>query len=129
MIGDLFDSPWKVLIFAVVILVLFGAKKMPDAARSLGRSMRILKAEVGGLHDEEAAPGGSFQGQPEPAAAFPPAQLTAAQPQPDQQSQIDALQQQVRDLQRAATMDAASPASPVQAGVAASEPGRTQQPG
>jgi sec-independent protein translocase protein TatA len=126
MIGDLFDSPWKVLIFAVVILVLFGSKKLPDAARSLGRSMRILKAEVGGLHDDEPAPGSPFQGQPESAPAFPQVQLTAAQPQPDHQAQIDALQQQVRDLQRAATMDAPAPA--FQAGVA-SEPGRTQQPG
>jgi sec-independent protein translocase protein TatA len=33
--------------------VLFGSKKLPDAARSLGRSMRILKAEVGTLHAED----------------------------------------------------------------------------
>jgi sec-independent protein translocase protein TatA len=131
MIGDLFDSPWKVLIVAVVLIVLFGSKKLPDAARSLGRSMRILKTEVSSLHEDEQAPGSPVQGQPEPAAAFPQAQLTAAAPQPDHQSQIDALQQQVRDLQRAATMDAAPSAAPVQAGagVAASEPGRTQQPG
>jgi sec-independent protein translocase protein TatA len=126
MIGDLFDSPWKVLILAALILVLFGAKKMPEAARSLGKSMRILKTEVSSLHDDERAPSSPFQGQPEPADAFPQAQLAAAPPQPDHQSQIDALQQQVRDLQRAATMDA-SP-SAVQAGVA-SEAGRTQQPG
>ena len=129
MIGDLFDSPWKVLILAALILVLFGAKKMPEAARSLGKSMRILKTEVSSLHDDEIAPGNPVQGQAEPAAAFPQVQLTAAQAQPDHQSQIDALQQQVRDLQRAATMDAAASASAVQAGVAASEPGRTQQPG
>jgi sec-independent protein translocase protein TatA len=124
MIGDIFDSPWKVLIFAVLILVLFGAKKMPDAARSLGRSMRILKAEVSGLHDDESAPGSTVQGQPGPAQAFPQVQLTAASAQPDQQAQIDALQQQIRDLQRAATMDS----SAVQAG-AVSEPSRSQQPG
>jgi sec-independent protein translocase protein TatA len=53
MIGDLFDSPWKILIVAVVLIVLFGSKKLPDAARSLGKSMRILKAEVGGLHQDE----------------------------------------------------------------------------
>jgi sec-independent protein translocase protein TatA len=53
MIGDLFDSPWKILIVAVVLIVLFGSKKLPDAARSLGRSMRILKAEVGSLHQED----------------------------------------------------------------------------
>ena len=46
MIGDLFDNPWKMLILAVVLIVLFGSKKLPDAARSLGRSMRILKTEV-----------------------------------------------------------------------------------
>jgi sec-independent protein translocase protein TatA len=127
MIGDLFDSPWKVLIVAVVLIVLFGSKKLPDAARSLGRSMRILKTEVSSLHEDERAPGSPFQGQPEPTDAFPQVQLAAAQPQPDHQSQIDALQQQVRDLQRASTLDPS--VSAVQAGVAASEPGRTQQSG
>jgi Sec-independent protein translocase protein TatA len=33
MIGDLFDSPWKILIVAVVLIVLFGSKKLPHAAR------------------------------------------------------------------------------------------------
>jgi sec-independent protein translocase protein TatA len=56
MIGDLFDSPWKILIVALVIIVLFGSKKLPSAARSLGQSMRILKKEVQGLHDDEPEP-------------------------------------------------------------------------
>ena len=43
MFSDLFDSPWKILIVAVVLIVLFGSKKLPHAARSLGQSMRILK--------------------------------------------------------------------------------------
>jgi sec-independent protein translocase protein TatA len=46
MFSDLFDSPWKILIVAVVLIVLFGSKKLPHAARSLGQSMRILKKEV-----------------------------------------------------------------------------------
>jgi sec-independent protein translocase protein TatA len=41
---------WAVL--AIVMIVLFGAKKLPDAARSLGKSMRIFKAELGELHNE-----------------------------------------------------------------------------
>ncbi len=41
MIGDLFDSPWKILIVALVIIVLFGSKKLPFAARSLGQSATI----------------------------------------------------------------------------------------
>ena len=57
MIGDLFDSPWKILIVAAVLIVLFGSKKLPDAARSLGRSMRILKAEVSSMHEDEPPPG------------------------------------------------------------------------
>ena len=53
MIGDLFDSPWKILIVAVVLIVLFGSKKLPGVARSLGQSMRILKTEVSSLHEDE----------------------------------------------------------------------------
>jgi sec-independent protein translocase protein TatA len=116
MVGDLFDSPWKILIIALVIIVLFGSKKLPHAARSLGQSMRILKKEVQGLHEEEPEPHPSGAQAATPAAA----ELTAA-PQPtDQQAQIDALQQQIRDMQRASTMD-----TPASAAVA-SEPQRTQ---
>ena len=116
MIGDLFDSPWKILIVAVVIIVLFGSKKLPGAARSLGQSMRILKREVSDLHHEDEPGSAPKDG----ASQSPPAQLTPAPV--DQQAQIDALQQQIRDLQRAATMD-----TPANAGASA-EPQRTQQP-
>ncbi len=121
MTGDLFDSPWKILIIAVVILVLFGSKKLPSAARSLGQSMRILKREVQGLHEAEAEsrPPGA------PALAHEPAEITAVAPagQQARQAQIDALQQQVRDLQRAAAIDAA-PKMTVAAAGEASRPAR-----
>ena len=74
--GDLFDSPWKILIIAVVVIVLFGSRKLPDAARSLGRSMRILKSEIKDLHEDDAnaaQSGAQAQAQPQP-----PQQLTAA---------------------------------------------------
>ena len=75
MVGDLFDSPWKILIIAVVIIVLFGSRKLPHAARSLGQSMRILKKEVQGLHeDEQEAPAQSGTAAP----PFPQPQLTPA---------------------------------------------------
>ena len=115
MIGDLFDSPWKVLIVAIVLIVLFGSKKLPDAARSLGKSMRILKTEVGSMHEDETASRASGA-----AAAFPPPAEIAASQQPDpSQAQIDALQQQIRDLQRAATLDQSAPVrTPAEAPVA-----------
>ena len=89
MIGDLFDSPWKILIVAVVLIVLFGSRKLPDAARSLGKSMRILKTEVHDLRegDDEPKPAPELTAQP-------------AQPAQPTQAQVDALQQQIRDLQQ-----------------------------
>ena len=101
MIGDLFDSPWKILIVAVVIIVLFGSRKLPDAARSLGKSMRILKTEVQGLHEDEPAPAPATSVQ---ATTATPAQLHAAAPAPaavtdaDAQAQIDALNKQLAEL-------------------------------
>ncbi|MFD6897116.1 Sec-independent protein translocase subunit TatA [Rhodococcus sp. NPDC060086] len=47
-------SPAHWAIVAVVMLVLFGSKKLPEAARGLGRSLRILKSEVGEMHTDEA---------------------------------------------------------------------------
>ena len=46
-------SPWHILIVVGVFVLLFGSKKLPDAARSLGRSMRILKTEIKDLRDDD----------------------------------------------------------------------------
>ena len=39
-------QPWHWIIVIAVFVLLFGAKKLPDAARSLGKSMRIFKSEI-----------------------------------------------------------------------------------
>ncbi|MPZ27312.1 MAG: Sec-independent protein translocase subunit TatA [Micromonosporaceae bacterium] len=44
--------PWHIIVLVAVLVLLFGAKRLPGAARSLGRSMRIMKAETKGLVDE-----------------------------------------------------------------------------
>jgi sec-independent protein translocase protein TatA len=44
---------WELVLVLVVVLLLFGAKRLPDSARALGRSMRILKAETKGLREDE----------------------------------------------------------------------------
>ena len=51
MVGEL--SPWHLLIVAVVFMLLFGSRKLPDAARSLGRSMRIFKSEIRGMQEDD----------------------------------------------------------------------------
>ncbi|MGV0992397.1 MAG: Sec-independent protein translocase subunit TatA [Mycobacterium sp.] len=45
-------SPWHWAILIVVLVLLFGSKRLPDAARSLGKSMRIFKSEVKELQAE-----------------------------------------------------------------------------
>ena len=45
--------PWHIVVLVVVLILLFGAKRLPDAARSLGRSMRILKTEVKSMQDDD----------------------------------------------------------------------------
>jgi sec-independent protein translocase protein TatA len=70
-VGNL--GPWEILIIAGVIILLFGARKMPEMARSLGKSMRILKAETKGMRNDD--------GEATEAAAAPPPQLPQAQAQ------------------------------------------------
>lgn len=102
----------ELIIIALVILALFGYRKLPDAARAIGRSMRIFKAETKGLREEPAprhldakaeaeylrdqaeaarttpqpAPAPPPAAQPAPPAAAAPSQ-PAAQPPPAQPAQ------------------------------------------
>ena len=48
-------KPWHIAVLVVVLVLLFGAKRLPDAARSLGRSMRIIKSEVRGMSEDDVA--------------------------------------------------------------------------
>lgn len=43
---------WHIFVLLLVVLILFGSAKLPRAARSLGQSMRIFKAETQGLRDQ-----------------------------------------------------------------------------
>jgi sec-independent protein translocase protein TatA len=46
-------APWHILVLLIVGLVLFGSKKLPDSARSLGRSLRIFKSEMKELNNDD----------------------------------------------------------------------------
>ncbi|MGW8886936.1 Sec-independent protein translocase subunit TatA [Streptomyces sp. NPDC055749] len=54
MIGNL--KPLEIVLIIAVILLLFGAKKLPDMARSLGKSARILKSEAKAMKKDDADP-------------------------------------------------------------------------
>jgi sec-independent protein translocase protein TatA len=49
-------GPWHLLIVAGVFVLLFGAKRLPDAARSLGKSARIMKTELRSIHEDDHVP-------------------------------------------------------------------------
>ncbi|PRC41628.1 twin-arginine translocase TatA/TatE family subunit [Mycobacterium sp. ITM-2017-0098] len=63
-------QPWHWLIVIAVFVLLFGAKKLPDAARSLGKSMRIFKSEIKEMQSD------STPASPPP-PADPPTQITS----------------------------------------------------
>jgi sec-independent protein translocase protein TatA len=45
----------ELLLLLLVLVLLFGARKLPETARGLGRSLRIFKAETKGLRDDDEA--------------------------------------------------------------------------
>jgi len=49
-------APWHIVVVLIVGLVLFGSKRLPDSARSLGRSLRIFKSEMKELNKDDAKP-------------------------------------------------------------------------
>ena len=109
---DLFDSPWKIAIIAVLIIVLFGYRKLPEAARSLGKSMRILKTEVQGMHnDDDTADTVSAAA---PAAAPAQIQPVATTPVDAHQAQIDALSAQLANLQQSVASNKATDSAQAQ---------------
>ena len=65
-------QPWHWVIVIAVFVLLFGAKKLPDAARSLGKSMRIFKSEIK-----------EMQSDSKPDAAAPPAATPIASERAD----------------------------------------------
>ncbi|WP_201304969.1 Sec-independent protein translocase subunit TatA [Streptomyces sp. GS7] len=55
-------EPWHLVILVAVVVLIFGSKKLPDTARALGKSMRILKSETNAMKDD----GASNEPRPEP---------------------------------------------------------------
>ncbi len=96
----------ELLIIVAVVLLLFGYKKLPDATRAVGRSLRIFRGEIKGMTEDDVstkAPaqtgrgtlGGSGQAAPDQAAGSQPTTGTpappaAASPAPPQSSDAPA---------------------------------------
>lgn len=84
-------EPWHLIVVAIVVIVLFGSKKLPEAARGLGKSMRILKSEAKAMKTDDdkgtaasAAP--TSTPTPAPEAITPSDVVTATEAAPTQQA-------------------------------------------
>ena len=82
-------QPWHLIILVLVVVLLFGAKRLPDAARSIGKSMKIFRAETKSMRDDEEAQ--------EPETRQLPA--SAAEPK-DSDQQVADLQRQLDELKK-----------------------------
>ncbi|MFJ8919656.1 sec-independent protein translocase protein TatA [Streptomyces sp. LamerLS-316] len=70
-------EPWHLLILGIVVIMLFGSKKLPESARALGQSLRILRSETRAMKDDDAAPGAA-SGRTAPAQPSAPEGGTGA---------------------------------------------------
>ena len=58
-------EPSHILLLLIVVVVLFGAKRLPDSARSLGKSMRIFKSEMKEMKEDGKKSDNKDQGSEE----------------------------------------------------------------
>ncbi len=81
-------GPPEIILIVLVIVLLFGAKKLPETARGLGRSLRIFRAETKGMKDDDkadstdvdAASPRQVEARREAPAATPPGSDTVHEP-------------------------------------------------
>src|SRR5215213_3220802 len=66
----------ELIAICVLILLLFGYKKLPDASRALGRSLRIFKGEMKGMKDDDVRTKDVARTTPVSGEVVPPAQET-----------------------------------------------------
>jgi sec-independent protein translocase protein TatA len=53
---------WELVLILAVVVLLFGAKKLPELARNSGQALRIFKAETKGLREGDGAEASTVEG-------------------------------------------------------------------
>ena len=82
-------QPWHWIILLLVVVILFGSKRLPDAARSLGKSMRIFKTEVKELQADHKADTAVTPAQPAQAPPAQPARVHSERVEPPASNPTD----------------------------------------
>lgn len=118
------ERPSHWLVLAVVVAILFGYKKLPDAARSVGRSLRIFKTEIKGMSEDDAArakQAGEVPAAPSATAPAPSAPAPSA-PGPSAPAQSAPIQPGTTE----STPSRPTPVEPGAASAEAPQPAATQ---
>jgi sec-independent protein translocase protein TatA len=91
-------QPWHIIILVLLVVLLFGAKRLPDTARAIGKSMKIFKAETKDLSGEKNAE----DAEPVETKQIPPVAAASATPvaTPAQDQQVADLQRQLDELKK-----------------------------
>ncbi|WP_188194058.1 Sec-independent protein translocase subunit TatA [Nonomuraea sp. SYSU D8015] len=97
----------EIILILVALVLLFGAKKLPDLARGVGRSLRIFKAETSKMTEDDDDKPTVVQAKPEPQAQpAPPQQIPAAPaPQLSAEEQARRLEEEAARLRASAQAD------------------------
>ncbi|WP_219418796.1 Sec-independent protein translocase subunit TatA [Pseudonocardia nigra] len=78
---------WEFVILIGILVLLFGAKRLPDMARSIGQSARVFKGEMKGMKGDDESAGTTDKSAATPPAAppaaLPPTSTQAQDPQPE----------------------------------------------
>ena len=83
-------EPWHVIVILALIVLLFGSRKLPDAARSIGQSLRIFKSEMKAASKDDVPAAAPVQ---QPAAPAAPQAVEASVVAPPQPVASDAVPQ------------------------------------
>jgi sec-independent protein translocase protein TatA len=78
-------GPLEIIIILVIVLIVFGPKRLPDLGRSLGRGMREFKDSVTGK-DTDELPEGTADDKPEPTTVTPASEPTTVTPASERKS-------------------------------------------
>ncbi|ASR36400.1 preprotein translocase subunit TatA [Prauserella marina] len=95
-------QPWHLIILVLLVVVLFGAKRLPDAARSIGKSMKIFKAETKDMRGSGESEQEATDAEPKQLAT-PQVTTNAAAPATpgaEKDQQLADLQRQLDELKK-----------------------------
>ncbi|PXY30216.1 preprotein translocase subunit TatA [Prauserella coralliicola] len=106
-------QPWHLIILVLVVVLLFGAKRLPDAARSIGKSMKIFKAETKDMRESGESDTTTATAEAE-TRQLPSSSATAAAQDKDQQ--LADLQRQLDELKKQQQPSATADQAPKNAG-------------